>query len=150
MPFPDDGSQPAPAADDALRAPIADEWEQFATGCNLRDMGTHVCALPTGEHCSRGLVCLGSHHAQPKKSAAPVFRRMITSHTRSLDKARKHWEPAGQLAARELELDRLRSAPRRAEDSTTAPPHSNQSADAAGRPSFQGGASDRSLSGHRR
>jgi hypothetical protein len=101
---------------DALRAPTADEWKEFATGCNLRDMGTHVCALPTGEHCSRGLVCLGCHHAQPKKSAAPVFRRMIASHTRALDKAREHGEPAGQLAAREVELGRLRSALHRADE----------------------------------
>ncbi|ETZ97194.1 hypothetical protein I547_7342 [Mycobacterium kansasii 824] len=40
---------------------------------------------------------------------------MIASHTRALAKARNLGEPAGQLAARELELDRLRSAlrPRR-------------------------------------
>jgi site-specific recombinase XerD len=101
---------------DALRAPSAEEWAAFTANCSLRDMGTHVCALPTGEHCSRGLVCLGCHHAQPKKSAAPVFRRMIASHTRALAKAREGGEPAGQLAARELELDRLRSALRRAEE----------------------------------
>jgi hypothetical protein len=101
---------------DALRAPTAEEWNAFAASCSLRDMGTHVCALPTGEHCSRGLVCLGCHHAQPKKSAAPIFRRMIASHTRALAKARGHGEPAGQLAARGLELDRLRSALRRAEE----------------------------------
>ncbi|AGZ54081.1 hypothetical protein B1T45_22055 [Mycobacterium kansasii] len=41
---------------------------------------------------------------------------MIASHTRALAKARNHGEPAGQLAARELELDRLRSALRRAEE----------------------------------
>ncbi|OOK79237.1 hypothetical protein BZL30_2483 [Mycobacterium kansasii] len=45
-----------------------------------------------------------------------MFRRMIASHTRALAKARNHGEPAGQLAARELELDRLRSALRRAEE----------------------------------
>jgi site-specific recombinase XerD len=101
---------------DVLRAPTAEEWAAFAAGCSLRDMGTHVCALPTGEHCSRGLVCLGCVHAQPKKSAAPVFRRMIASHTRALAKARDRGEPAGQLAARELELDRLRSALHRAEE----------------------------------
>jgi integrase len=55
-------------------------------------------------------------YAQPKKTAAPVFRRMIASHTRALAKARDLGEPAGQLAARELELDRLRSALRRAEE----------------------------------
>ncbi len=103
---------------DALRAPTAEEWAAFAAGCNLRDMGTHICALPTGEHCSRGLVCLGCHHAQPKKSAAPVFRRMIASHTRALTRARDNGEPAGQIAARELEIDRLRSALSRADELT--------------------------------
>lgn len=101
---------------DALKAPTADEWVAFTGSCNLRDMSTHVCALPAGEHCSRGLVCLRCHHAQPKKSAATVFRRMIASHTRSLDKARSGGEPAGQIAARELEVERLRSARRRAEE----------------------------------
>ena len=104
---------------DALREPSTDEWAAFVAGCNLRDMGTHVCALPTGEHCSRGLVCLGCHHAQPKKSAAPVFRRMIASHTRALTRAREAGEPAGQIAARELEIDRLRAALQRAEELTT-------------------------------
>jgi hypothetical protein len=101
---------------DALRAPSAAEWAAFAANCSLRDMGTHVCALPTGEHCTRGLVCLGCHHAQPKKTAAPVFRRMIASHTRALTRAHDAGEPAGQISARELELERLRSALRRAEE----------------------------------
>lgn len=101
---------------DTTTTPTLQEWTAFAASCNLRDMGTHVCALPTGEHCSRGLVCLGCHHAQPKKSAAPVFRRMITSHTRALTRAHETGEPAGQLAARQLEIDRLRSALQRAEE----------------------------------
>lgn len=101
---------------DALRAPTYEEWAAFSSSCSLRDMGTHLCALPTGEHCSRGLVCLGCTHAQPKRSAAPVFRRMIASHTRALAKARETGEPAGQLAARELEIERLRSALQRAQE----------------------------------
>jgi site-specific recombinase XerD len=101
---------------DALRTPTAEEWAAFSANCSLRDMGTHLCALPTGEHCSRGLVCLGCTHAQPKKSAAPIFRRMIASHTRALTQARSNGEPAGQLAARELEIDRLRSALHRAQE----------------------------------
>lgn len=99
-----------------LKSPTVEEWAAFTAGCNLRDMGTHICALPTGEHCSRGLVCLGCHHAQPKKSAAPTFRRMIASHTRALTRAHEAGEPAGQIAARELEIDRLRSALARAEE----------------------------------
>ena len=98
---------------DSLKNPTAEEWASFAANCNLRDMGTHLCALPTGEHCPRGLVCLGCTHAQPKKSAVPVFRRMFASHRRSLEAARIHNEPAGQIAARELELVRIKGALRR-------------------------------------
>jgi hypothetical protein len=81
-----------------------EEWAAFAANCNLRDMGTHLCALPTGEHCPKGLICLGCAHAQPKKSAVPIFRRMLVSHERSRVAARSHSEPAGQIAAREMEI----------------------------------------------
>jgi Phage integrase family len=60
--------------EDGLKNPTAEEWA-FAMSCNLRDMGTHLCGLPTGEHCPKGLICLGCAHAQPKKSAVPIFRR---------------------------------------------------------------------------
>jgi integrase len=93
----------------ALQNPTAEEWAEFQASCGMRDMGTHLCALPTGEHCARGLVCLGCGHAQPKQSAAPVFRRMLVSHRRSLTAAREGGEPAGQIAARELEV--IRAAP---------------------------------------
>ncbi|MGA8594014.1 MAG: site-specific integrase [Bryobacteraceae bacterium] len=101
---------------DPLKNPTAAEWAAFAASCNLRDMGTHLCALPTGEHCPRGLVCLGCTHAQPKKSAVPIFRRMLASHGRSLVTAKIHNEPAGQIAARELELVRIKGALQRAEE----------------------------------
>lgn len=99
---------------DSLQVPDATEWQQFAQTLELRDMGTHLCALPAGEHCSRGLVCLGCSSAQPKKSAAPLFRRMLSSHQGALDRARST-EPAGQLAARELEVQRITGALRRAD-----------------------------------
>jgi integrase len=79
--------------------------------------GTHLCALPTGDHCSRGLVCLGCSHAQPKRSAAPIFQRMLTSHEHALERARQAGEPAGQIAARELEIQRT-GALRRADELT--------------------------------
>jgi Phage integrase family len=101
---------------DALRAPTLEEWQEFSRNCNLRDMGPHLCALPTGDHCSRGLVCLGCSHAQPKQSAAPIFRRMVTSHSRALQRARESGEPAGQLAARELEIQRIDRALGRANE----------------------------------
>lgn len=101
---------------DALRNPTKEEWERFSASCSMRDMGTHLCALPTGEHCPRGLVCLGCVHAQPKKSATPVFLGMLKSHTAALDRARKGGEPAGQIAARELEVSRIEGALRRAEE----------------------------------
>ncbi len=98
---------------DSLKNPTPKEWAEFERSCSLRDMGTHVCALPTGDHCERGLVCLGCNHAQPKRSAEPVFARMLTSHRRELAKAEDRNEPAGQLAARELEVHRIESALRR-------------------------------------
>jgi hypothetical protein len=101
---------------EALRTPTVEEWAAFSANCSMRDMGTHLCALPTGEHCPKGLVCLGCNHAQPKKSAAPTFRRMLASHTGALTRAHEIGEPAGQIAARPLEIDRIRSALRRAEE----------------------------------
>jgi hypothetical protein len=102
--------------EDGLKNPTTEEWTAFAASCNLRDMGTHLCALPTGEHCPKGLLCLGCTHAQPKKSAAPVFRRMLASHQRSLNAAKGHNEPAGQIAAHELELVRIQTALQRASE----------------------------------
>ena len=101
---------------DSLKNPTPEEWAAFERSCSMRDMGTHLCALPTGEHCPRGLVCLGCSHAQPKKSATPIFRRMLASHERALAAAKLSGEPAGQLAARELEVARIRGALQRAED----------------------------------
>lgn len=101
---------------DSLKNPTAEEWAAFEKSCSMRDMGTHLCALPTGEHCPRGLVCLGCVHAQPKKSAAPIFRRMLVSHQRALETAKRSGEPAGQLAARDLEVARIRGALQRAEE----------------------------------
>lgn len=102
--------------EEGLKNPTAEEWAAFAASCNLRDMGTHLCALPTGEHCPKGLICLGCAHAQPKKSAVPIFRRMLVSHERSLVAARSHSEPAGQIAAREMEIVRIKGALQRAEE----------------------------------
>lgn len=102
--------------EEGLKNPTAEEWMAFAASCSLRDMGTHLCALPAGEHCPKGLICLGCAHAQPKKSAVPIFRRMLASHERSLAAARGHNEPAGQIAAREIEIVRISGALRRAEE----------------------------------
>jgi integrase len=99
---------------DSDRAPNAAEWAAFSESLELRDMGTHLCALPAGEHCSRGLVCLGCNSAQPKRSAVPIFRKMLTSHENALARARER-EPAGQIAARELEVQRIAGALRRAD-----------------------------------
>ena len=117
---------------DGVNSPTEQEWAEFTKGCSLRDMGTHVCALPTGEHCPRGLVCLGCGHAQPKKSALPVFRRMLHSHTRALDRARTDGEPAGQIAARELEIERIRSAMDRAQELSAGASDALELAAAAG------------------
>jgi len=55
-------------------------------------------------------------HAQPKKSAVPIFRRMLASHEHSLTAARGHHEPGGQIAAREMEVGRIKGALQRAEE----------------------------------
>jgi hypothetical protein len=60
----------------------------FSANCSMRDTGTHLCVLPTGEHCPKGLVT----------------------------RAQEIGEPAGQIAARELEIERIHSALRRAEE----------------------------------
>jgi Phage integrase family len=52
---------------DSLRAPTHAEWEEFSRSCNLRDMGTHLCALPTGEHCSRGLCASAAATPSPRR-----------------------------------------------------------------------------------
>jgi len=83
---------------DGLKYPTAAEWAAFAE------------ALPTGEHCPKGLLCLGRTHAQPKNNAVPVFRRMLSSHQRSLNAATGYNELAGQIAARGLELVRIQTA----------------------------------------
>jgi len=101
---------------DSLKNPTAEEWAAFSLSCSMRDMGTHLCALPTGEHCPKGLVCLGCSHAQPKKSAAPTFRRMLASHRRALARANELGEPSGQIAARQLEIERIEHALRRADE----------------------------------
>jgi hypothetical protein len=101
---------------EALRNPTAEEWVALDQSCAMRDMGTHLCALPTGEHCPKGLVCLGCSHAQPKKSAIPIFKGMLSSHLRVLNRGREIGEPPGQLAAREMEVDRIRNALNRAEE----------------------------------
>jgi hypothetical protein len=62
---------------------------------------------------TRGFV---AYVVDPKRSAVPVFRRMLGSHTKALERAREIGEPAGQIAARELEIERIRSALRRAEE----------------------------------
>jgi len=102
--------------EESLKTPTPEEWVAFAASCSMRDMGTHLCALPMGDHCPRGLVCLGCSHAQPKRSAVLIFRRMLASHERELQGARQRQEPAGQIAARELEVARIHSALRRAEE----------------------------------
>lgn len=104
---------------EVLKAPTAAEWAALERSCGLRDMGTHLCALPAGDHCPKGLVCLGCVHAQPKKAALPLFEKMRASHARELARAEARNEPLGQLASRRLELARLDQAVRRARELST-------------------------------
>jgi hypothetical protein len=102
--------------EESRRNPTTEEWKAFSANCSMRDMGTYICALPTGEHCPRDLGCLGCTHAPPKKSSAPIFRRMLASHERELAAAKVRSEPLGQIAAREIEVARIRGALERAEE----------------------------------
>ena len=47
--------------------------------------------------------------------SAQIFRRMLISHERALGTAHQREEPAGQIAARELEVSRISHALLRAE-----------------------------------
>jgi integrase len=104
---------------EAFKAPTSGEWETFNRDFSLRDMGTHLCVLPTGEHCPKGMVCLGCDQSQPKKSALGAFQRMLRSHSQALGRARRAGEPAGQIATRELEVQRIESAISRAQELAT-------------------------------
>jgi hypothetical protein len=105
------------------RARVAAQPQRRGVGraCDqLRDArhGHAPLRAADGDHCPRGLVCVGCNHAQPKQSAALVFARMAASHKRELAKARKRGESAGEIAARELEVERITSALRRARELT--------------------------------
>lgn len=39
--------------EESLRNPTVEEWAAFTASGSLRDMGTHVCALPTDEYCCK-------------------------------------------------------------------------------------------------
>jgi integrase len=52
---------------ESLRNPTAEEWRAFEHSCSMRDMGTHLCALPTGEHCPKGLG-LSRLHPRPTQT----------------------------------------------------------------------------------
>ena len=62
------------------RVPTAEEWAAFTASCSLRDMGYHVCALPTGWNTAPRAGSPGLQPRPPKKSAAATFRRMLASH----------------------------------------------------------------------
>src|SRR5205823_6187828 len=93
-------------ADDPANASAAAQPDptSAASASPSQLLSIECCDDRLNSPCARGLVCLGCGHAQPKKSAAPVFRRMLVSHQRSLTAARSGGEPAGQIAARELEV----------------------------------------------
>jgi hypothetical protein len=67
--------------------PTAEELAAFRLAATCAVWARIIC-LPSGEHCPKGLICLGCVHAHPKKSAVPIFRRMLASHEPSLGSAR--------------------------------------------------------------
>ena len=54
--------------EESFRNPTAEEWSTFEASCSMRDMGTHLCTLPTGEHCPR--VKFASAVCQPRRCSA--------------------------------------------------------------------------------
>ena len=92
--------------EDSVRNPSVEEWAAFTVGCRLRTWAPHLCRPASTARAA----CSGCSHAKPKKSAAPVFRCMLASHRRALAVALDGGEPAGQIAARELEIGRGESA----------------------------------------
>ena len=64
---------------DSLRTPTAGEWREFSAACNLRDTGTHLYALPTGDHCRnpafirRNMVSPEDPLHQPSTHRSPLF-----------------------------------------------------------------------------
>jgi hypothetical protein len=62
------------------------------------------------------LICLGCAHAQPKKSAVPIFGACRPAPSAAWWLREVDREPAGQLAAREMEIVRIQCALHRAEE----------------------------------
>ena len=102
---------------DSLRAPDAEEWRAVLRERASCATWARTCARCRPASTARaGWSAWAAAHAQPKKSAAPIFRRMLASHQRALERARDAGEPAGQIAARELEVQRISGALRRADE----------------------------------
>jgi hypothetical protein len=102
----------------AVRISIAGTWFDFKplplVFSRVGKSGTRLYALPTGEHCPKGLICLGSAHAEPKKARYRFFCECWPSHERSPVAARSRSEPVGQIAGREMEIVRIKRALQRA------------------------------------
>ena len=101
-----------------LRTPTADEWAAFAASCSTCATWAPTCARCRPASTAQGA---GLPRLQPRPTQEER-RPDLPAHARQpyqrLDKAREDGEPAGQIAARELEIDRIRAALRRAEELT--------------------------------
>ena len=71
---------------------------------------------PCGRALSKGLVCLGCAHAQPKKSAMPLFERMRASHARQLERAERAQGASGPARRPTTGAPRIESALRRTQE----------------------------------
>jgi len=88
----------------ALRNPTAEEWAEFAAGCNLRDTGTHLCSLPTGDHCSRGWSASAAP-TRSRRTAPPRSSGECSSATAA--RSPKANAPVSPHAAERRHVDRL-------------------------------------------
>ena len=112
---------------ESLRTPDAQEWQRFSQSLELRDMGTHLCALPAGEHCSRGLVCLGCSQRNQRRARPLCFARMLDSHqTRAGSAPATAASPPGSsppASSRSIASAARYTAP--TSSTTTSPPRSD-------------------------
>lgn len=102
---------------DGARHPTSGEWAAFTASCSLRDMGTTSARCQPENTAPAGWSV--SAAGTPSRRGAPRARSgdAHQPHPRP-GPARQTGEPAGQIAARKLEVERIRSAPRRASELT--------------------------------
>lgn len=81
---------------EAPRNPTAEEWREYSRSCGMRDMGTHLCALPTGATAPAASSAWAATTPSQRRASPRRFRQMLVGHRRERARALKHGERAGQ------------------------------------------------------